>query len=105
MVLHRKFEKFLRFAEFPRGAVNFAQFVCRVGVAGIDVQFLRELLRRRGYILRGVALPGACQQRSSYPVMNSRSPGIDREHLTIFADGSIIRSLALIGLGLSLMPP
>ncbi len=105
MVLHRQRKELLRFVELPCVAMNFSQLISGVGVAGIDFQFLRELFRCGGHVFRRVALPRTRQQRPPYPVMNARPPGINGEHLTILADGCVVRSLAFVGFGFSLMPP
>src|SRR5712691_7716007 len=105
MVLQSDLKEFLRFHDLASIAMNFSQLVSGIGVAWIDFQLLHELLRRSGYIIRRVALPGTRQQGPAYPIVNPRPPGIHRKHLAVFADGCIIGSLAFVGLGLSLMPP
>ena len=98
-------KEFLGLVELSRVAVYFPQFVRGVGIAGFELQLLLEFFRGGSYVIRRIALPRTSQQGSTQTIMNARSAGIDREHLAIFADGGGVRSLALVGFGLSLMPP
>ena len=84
--------------------MELSQFISSVGIARIDFQFQPELLGRCHIVWR-VALPGARQKGPSDPVVDAGPPGVDGEHLAILADGCVVRSLALIGFGLCLMPP
>src|SRR6185295_19314837 len=104
-VLQRLGKKLLRITKFPGSAVHLSQFISGVGISGIDFQLLSEFLRRGGHVFRRVTLPRTRQQRTSYPVMYAGPPGINREHLAILTDGRVVRSLAFVGLRLSLMPP
>ena len=65
MVLHSHLKESLRFVELPRVAMDFSQLISGVGVAGIEFQFLLELLCRRGNVIRRIALPGTRQQGSA----------------------------------------
>src|SRR6185437_15448688 len=105
MVLHSQLKEFLRLVKLARVAMELSQFISGVGIAGLDFQFRPELLGRRSLIVWRVALPGTGQQGSPYPVMNARPQGISRKHLTILADGRVVRSLAFVGFSQGLMPP
>src|SRR5215471_16344357 len=71
IVLQRLIEILLRFVELIGLAMQFAEFVGRVGICWIDLQFLLKLLHCCRQIIRRMTLPISSHQASTDAVMDS----------------------------------
>src|ERR1700751_4540442 len=95
-MLESLFEVLLRFFEAIGLATQFAKFVGRVGVGGIDLQFLLKLGFSGGKVFGRVMLPVPPQKTLSRPVVNSGSLWIQLQDLVVLRDRLIVSSLAFV---------
>src|ERR1700683_2133542 len=105
VVLHCQLEQLLRFVEVSSFASTLPELISSVGIGGIALQFVFKLLRSFGSILGGGHLIRTCQKGSTQSIVNTRPIRFQAKNLPILGHGENLRSLTLIGLGSSLMPP
>src|ERR1700730_2961529 len=105
MRLQGKLKGTLGFVELAGSAIDLAELVGRVGVAGIELQFFLELFRCLVAIFYRGSVPRTREQRPTQSIMNTRTSGGAREHPLIFIDRLDIRCLTFPGFCGSLVAP
>src|SRR5215471_1919701 len=105
MRLQGQLKSIFGFVELARRTIDISQFVSRVSVAGIELQFFLELFHRLVAIIGGASVSRTGKKRSTQSVVNTRPAGINRDHPLILVDRLDVRSLAFIGFAGGLVAP